>query len=215
MRRLYVDTATTGRMLYRESNSDPRQLHMARLAILATAEGMSPTGICRLIKPEPGWEWEAGAEAGHGITRADAEAHGVPLGEAMDTLLRALQGADELVGFNWEFHRRVLMRSMIDLGSYLAIPLATRQICAMRAATPVIKKPKEVDPATKKPVPGYASPKLVEAYAYFSDGEELPPIDADPIDTGKALVNATRVIYEGTVAHRGPAAGRSPTYRRG
>ena len=202
MRRIYVDTATTGRMLYRESNADPRQPHMARLAILATAEDMRPTGICRLIKPEPGWEWEAGAEAAHGITRADAEARGVPLGEAMDTLLRALQGTDELVAFNWEFHRRVLMRSMIDLSSYLEIPLATRQICAMRAVTPMIKKPREADPATKKPVPCYASTKLVEAYAYFSGGEELPPIDTDPIDTGKALVNATRVIYEGTVAHR-------------
>jgi hypothetical protein len=202
MRRLYVDTATTGRMLYRESNADPRQPHMARLAVLATAEGMRPTGICRLIKPEPGWEWEAGAEAAHGITRADAEARGVPLGEAMDTLLRALQDTDELVAFNWEFHRRVLMRSMIDLSSYLEIPLATRQICAMRAVTPVIKKPREADPATKKPVPCYASTKLVEAYAYFSGSEELPPIDADPIDIGKALVNATRVIHEGTVAHR-------------
>jgi hypothetical protein len=202
MRRLYVDTATTGLTLYRESDADPRQPHIGRLAILATAEGMRPTGICRLIKPEPGWEWEAGAGAGHGITRTDAEARGVPLGEAMDTLLRALQGTDELVAFNWEFHRRLLMRSMVDLGSYLEIPPTTRQICAMRAATPVIKKPKEVDPATRKPVPGYEWPKLAEAYAYFSGGEELPPIDADPIATGKALVNATRVIHEGTVAHR-------------
>jgi hypothetical protein len=195
MRTLYVDTATTGRFLYRESNSDHRQPHLCRLALLEETHGSGErtgTRYVRLIKPLPTWHFDPGAIAGHNITRDDALRRGVSLIEAMQTWKAMLAEADEIVAFNWEFHRRVLAKALIDLGDTMIIPPGVRQTCAMRAATDIVRKP-------RMDGPGYAWPKQAEALRYFGAGAELPPIEGDPIERGRALVDSLRVIHQGTL----------------
>lgn len=202
-KRLYLDTAVSGRMLDNEPETghsiglgDPRQPHLVRLAYMGVDDLGPLRAVCHLITPEPEWVWDEDAEGGHGVTYDDARLRGTSLADAMDQLTDALAGADELVMFNDRHHHRVLRRAMIDLGSTFVSNVP--RFCAMRMSASFVRKPRH------DRRPGFAWPKLTEAYAHFSDGAELPPID-DPIETGLAVVEALRVIREGIERHGGPA----------
>ncbi len=200
-RRLYLDTGISGVMLSRERDSghsiglaDPRQPHLVRIAYLGVDEAGPVRGVCQIIRPEAPWNGWISDEAtgGHGVTTEIAEMRGLPLEAVMEEFYDALDGTDELVAFNIDFHVRVLRKAMIDLGGNFTMPGSVAPFCAMRMAAPFVRKPR-VD---RKP--GFMWPKLVEAYAHFSGGAELPGIDeVGPFENGLAIVEALRVIREG------------------
>jgi hypothetical protein len=203
-RRLYVDTAMSGRLLFEDTSTgrdiplfDPRQPHLVRLAFLGTDDDGPLRAVCHIIRPDPSWPSSTDkALSGHGVSEELAQALGVPLDDAMAEFREALEDADELVAFNISFHTRALRKAAVDQGEGLKLPGRDQRFCAMREATQFLRIPRETGY-------GYQWPKLVEAYAYFSDGKELPPID-DPIETGLATVGAIRVIREG-IAAQSPA----------
>jgi hypothetical protein len=201
-RRLYIDTAISGRMLFRETDTghtvplfDPRQPHLVRLAMLGVDAAGKVNESCYVVRPLPGWPGSTeDAIGGHGISNAYAEAHGEALHVVMDEFTDALAEADELVAFNISFHVRALQKAALDLGGNLVIPSQVRRFCAMRGATSYVRKPR-IDRGE-----GYQWPKLTEAHAHFGGGE-LPPIE-DPIETGLAVVAAVRLIREGILAQQ-------------
>jgi hypothetical protein len=189
-RTLYIDTATTGRFLYREPHKDPRQPHMCRLAMLHTQGDDQDELWVHLVRPLPGWRFDFEAIAGHNITREDAMQRGTSIIDAMQSFHRLLRQSDEIVAFNWDFHHRALAKTAVDLGDTLVLPKSLKQADAMRAATPLMRKL----------VPGrtdYSWPKHAEALRYFGAGAELPPIDIDPVERGRAMVESVRTIHQG------------------
>lgn len=191
-RTLYIDTAVHGRWLYREGNTDARQPHLVRLAVLHVDDGVETHAWCRLIRPKPGWLFEVEAVVANGISERLAAVDGIEIEEAVGFLHPLLAGADEVVAYNLDFHRRVLERSYYDVKREMPPPNWT-EVCAMRECTAVVKKPRT------QPGGGYAWPKQAEAFAFFSGGRELPAVNTDPLERGLALVRSVRMINEGTM----------------
>jgi hypothetical protein len=110
----------------------------------------------------------------------------------------AVLHADELVAFSADFHERNVNR-MAD-----GQPLAAATLCAMKAAMPLVQKPRMA------PGGGYAFPSLDEACRHFGI---LPPLAVtddggdDPIARGKSIVTAVREVWEAIATfHAGVAA---------
>lgn len=194
-RTLYVDTATSDQWLYREPSTDPRQPHMTRLAMMLVAgdaiAGDQSVEYCHLIMPNVHWVFGDFAVQANGVSRERALADGIALEAAMMELDALAHRADRLVAFNLDFHRRVLERSAGEANVNLFLP--PDQVCAMRASTSIVRKPRPSGA-------GFAWPKQNEAYMFFT-GHVLIPPSADPIERGLALVRAVRAIDEGIAEH--------------
>lgn len=192
MRYVYIDTATHGEWLFRESVLDPRQPHMIRLATATLAEGEPTFESSRLIKPEPGWDFTPKAFVMNGISRERCELDGIDARSVLTELAGELAEADAVVAFNMEFHRRVIERAAADAGIELLLP--ETRICAMRAATKHVKK----YAANGR---GYAWPKQTEAYTFFTGKDLGHPADVDPILRGLQTIRAVRAIHQGIMEH--------------
>jgi hypothetical protein len=192
MRRLYLQTDSTGMFRHDLSQFDNRQPHLVRLAWGITEDGkpVKGNGGCLLIKPQPGWEYEEGAIAAHGVTRERAMEDGVPLKDAILRFLKALTGVDEIVAFNQDFHRKILRRAAqeadLDLDKMFD---ACRWVCAMRSATDIVRIPRMA------PGGGWSFPKLGVAYQHFA-GRPMRQPD-DPVARGIYMVHAVYVIHRG------------------
>jgi hypothetical protein len=198
MNRVYLECASTGKWLFRETVDDIDQPHLLRLAMLGVGDD-DKSGLlwCSLIKPEPGWHIDETTAVGHGITHAQAEREGLPIAEAMKLAQSMIQraGAGELIAYNLDFHLRMLLRGAHDADASFDLPSGMQTICAMREATPIVKKPRMGLGG------GWSWPKHTEALAYFGLGQSLPSVETDPVQRGLALVRSVRTIYEGILAH--------------
>jgi len=187
MKTIYPHVETTGRYLFRETPEHPGQPHLARLAWVIADGDKIVSEWCNLIFPAPGYVYEPDAVAGHGITFDAAMKRGIPIASAMTQFVAALETVDRVCAFNMDFVEKVLDRSAFECGlNWDALFAQHTMACAMRRATDIVQKPRQA------PGGGYSWPKFGEAYWFFAN-MELPPMDMDPVERGKALA---RCVYE-------------------
>lgn len=180
---LYTDTAANTNWDWKLPTDHAAQPRMIRLA-WATEEPGSERCILihagvKEIDPE--------TFARDGVSKEDLDRLGVPLADALDEFGSVLAGVTTVTGFSWDFHRKVIERSVALLGRP---PIVWPQTaCAMRVAAPVVR--------TRLQKNGqWAWPKMIEAYQHFAGHEMVR--HADPVAAGIAQVVALRLIHEGT-----------------
>lgn len=105
------DTETSGLPVWSKPSSDPEQPHIVQLAAILR-DGHDKTAahvgtMNRLIKPE-GWIIPPELTAIHGITTEQAEAEGVRLADALDEFLSMAIQAEQNIGYNVNFDKRML-----------------------------------------------------------------------------------------------------------
>jgi hypothetical protein len=194
VRTLYCAVDTTGRFLFREPIIYTEQPHLARLAWVVADDDKITSEWCKLIRPQNHWIYEDDAIVAHGIHPERAYAEGVPLEQAMARFVGWLEDVDRFCSFNVDFGRKVLERSALDCRmGWQHLFNGKTMACAMRRATDIVRKPR------MEPGGGYLWPKFAEAYTFFSNGEELPPMDLDPIERGLALARCVYVIDRGII----------------
>jgi DNA polymerase III subunit alpha len=190
---MYVQTDTTGAFLFRETVTHVDQPHLVRLAWVIADDAEITSAWCRLVKPRNDWTYEDDAVVANGITPEHALAHGMPLEYVMARFVGVLDGVERIVAFNADFHTKVLQRSVFECGLHWRPLFQNKTVaCAMRRATDIVKKPRMA------PGGGYSWPKLWEAYEYFT-GEELPPLDLDPVERGLTLARCIYAIDRGII----------------
>lgn len=189
-RLLIFDTATTGRWRFNVSDDSSIQPHLVRLAYLVTDNGEMMLDESQLIRPLDGWFYEPGAIAQHGVTPELATERGISPAEAWSQFSSQMAQADLIVAFNTDFHLRVIERTCQEVTGQPLRALNAKIECAMRVATPFVRKP-------RGGTHGYAWPKMWEAYEFFT-GNPLPKT-LDPIDQGHLQTNATLDIWRGIV----------------
>jgi hypothetical protein len=207
VRTLYCAVDTTGRFLFREPIIYTEQPHLARLAWVVADDDQVTSEWCKLIKPQNHWIYEDDAIVAHGITPERAYAEGIPLEQAMARFIGALDDVDRFCSFNVDFGRKVLERSAFEcrLG-WQHLFNGKTMACAMRRATDIVRIPRMA------PGGGWNWPKLAAAYEFFSDGEELPSLEMNPIERGIALARCVCVIDRGIIDHGITNAHRSNPY---
>lgn len=178
---LYYDVATTRFHTDKQTGEKPAVI---RIAWWMDGE---PSPSCSLVTHDA-ITMDARAQSFHGITMDDlAKADDEAAWDAVEEFSDAIGRADELVAFNAEFHERNANHLLVAIIQVLG----TR--CAMKAATPIVKKPRMA------PGGGYAFPTLVEACNFFHVPLPLAPGDdggSDPIARGKSIVRAVREVWE-------------------
>lgn len=133
---LFFDTETTGvPRNYRAPVSDLKNWpRMVQLAWLATDHQGNELAAAELIVRPEGFTIPADAARIHGITTERALAEGVPLAQAAEAFLAALQGADLLVGHNIEFDCNILGAEFLRLGGPNPLEGKKRR-CTMQEST--------------------------------------------------------------------------------
>jgi DNA polymerase III subunit epsilon len=188
---LYLDTACTA---FAERSKDPNahwQPHCARIAALledTEASFMPARAICRLIRPEEGWEMGATATAYHKADAQDFAEASVPATVAANEMNEFLSQADLLVSHNKMFHQKVLTALFADAKLTQPPIEGWGGVCTMVEAMPVMRL------ATKNTY-GYKQPKLTEAFEFFA-GTPMP-VHVGWYPFGSTNVKAVRVIYKG------------------
>lgn len=186
MPELYVDTATTGLWAFGKPHDAPEQPHMVRIAWMRDDD----VPVCLLIRPMAGWRIDDESRERHGVSMTDCQTLGWELGRVLDHFTAEVLKSDRIIAFNWEFHKRILERAAAEAG-HPAIPWPVAS-CAMRAATPIVKKPRQ------SPGGGFVFPKFGEAYRFFT-GEEMPT-HSDPIERGALMIASLGKIWAGIQA---------------
>jgi hypothetical protein len=196
MKTLYLSVDTSGKFLFREPVGDPEQPHLVRLAwVVADDDQIIDEKSC-LIAPRPDWDYEDDAVVAHGVLRETAVKAGVPLERAMAMLISRLDDVERVVGFNVDFVVKVLQRSALECGHDGTRLFDGKRVeCAMRRATDIVRVPRMA------PGGGWSWPKLKTAYEFFALGEELPPLDTDPIIRGILLARCVYTIDRGIIEH--------------
>lgn len=195
---LYLHTELTGRYAYREPDDAAVQPHLALLGMLLWDERADEEALeyCRIVAPRPGWTYEPDAVAAHHIHPAIAAEQGQPL-ERVWKHFRQMQGeARQIVAFNWDHHRRVLLRTAADMGDEITLPKLGDEhaLCAMRESRGLVGRPRQA------PGGGFAWPKLQEAIEHFT-GHRLAR-GSEPTENAVGIVRALRTIHEGILAAR-------------
>lgn len=110
MVRIYFDSETTGLVDHSKPFTDATQPHLVELAaqVWDDARGHKLAELNTLIRPD-GWTMPPEAEAIHGITLAECEAHGIPLFKALSLFSMLVLCAQEVVVqnqvFEWAMQR--------------------------------------------------------------------------------------------------------------
>lgn len=184
---LFFDTETTGLPLWKEPSEDPGQPHLVQLAAqLVNLETRAVVeSIDVLIKPD-GWSWDDSASSEdlafqtHRITMERAIAEGIPEAEAVTLLLSMAAQADEVIGHNVSFDKRIARIAIKryvgssepgapepEADAFKAIP----EFCTMWRSKPICR------------LPGNKLPKLTEAFLHFTgnpmDGAHNAANDVD------------------------------------
>lgn len=168
---LFFDTETTGKLDFKAPPTASHQPHLVQLAA-AMIDWVSGTVIGQLnciIEPD-GWVVSDEVAAIHGITTHRAKHCGIPLLSALSVFSQFCRQAKKLVAYNIDFDYAVMEAAYHRVQKPHRMAALDR-VCAMKAATPLVKLPKP--PGKWKPKPGdeYKWPTLTEAYAHFHDGQ--------------------------------------------
>lgn len=180
---LFVDTAITHRFYRSEPETAECQPHLCRLAALRWPEN---SAWCEMVKPNSNWAWSPDGIVGHRVHPAVAAEQGKPMREVITALRTDLGNTGHVVAWNLTFHWEVLRKSCLDLSIPIVtlLPEGVRWHCAMRQTKHLVEK------RSKRPWP-----RMVDVYRHYTGHDlELPP---EPIERGKATVQAVRAIWEG------------------
>lgn len=182
---LFYDTETTGMPDWKSPSGGENQPHLVQIAAcLADPDSRKVIQSIDLIIQPDGWEISAECTEVHGITTEYALQHGVPEKAALEAFL-ALWGGRTRVAHGRTFDQRIIR---IATKRYCSEDVIDRWAdkeghdCTMFMAKPVMKMP----PKNRY---GYKSPKLREAYEYFT-GKNL-----EDAHTASADMNACMEIY--------------------
>jgi len=192
---LYFQSDTSGKLLFHAPLESADQPHMLRLAWVVTDGADEYRQWGALIQPKNDWRFEPDAIVANGIDPEVARQRGHSLSFVMGRFLVALSTVERACAFNADFHRRVVMRSLFEMGNqdWANVFDGVELACAMREATDVVRKPSMKPGSTST---DYAWPKMWEAYDFFV-GEDLPSLDLDPIERGVALARCVAQIDRG------------------
>lgn len=170
---LFFDTETTGVPVKGAKTGDPRQPKLVQLAFILTDEQGKERSSCSVIVKPEGWKIPDDAAAVHGITTDMAHAYGIPLKAALAVFAHTLLRCDLLVAHNIQFDLKILSYAFDRIGmsgSMVTID-SVRKHCTMGASLEIMKLPPT--PAMVRAGRGpYKSPRMSEAYKYFT-GDEL------------------------------------------
>jgi DNA polymerase III epsilon subunit-like protein len=130
-----IDTETTGLFNFKIPADAPGQPRMASLALITLAAiDAEPVRRNFFIRPD-GWSMPAEASAINGLDDEFLHANGVPVAEALDAYVEAVEGGHIVVAFNAQFDTKVLRAELRRAGRDDMFD-RTPNICVMRALEP-------------------------------------------------------------------------------
>lgn len=162
---LFFDCETTGRFDFRAPFDAPHQPHLVQLAAMVATPERVLAQINFIVSPD-GWDISDEVSKIHGIDNELAIAAGVPRRIALANFNQLCRLVKRVSAFNIAFDYPVLLGNFLREKQAHRLGPAMEKICAMMAATPVLKLPK---PSGWKPKPGdeYKWPTLTEAHKHF------------------------------------------------
>lgn len=176
---LVFDTETTGLVRHNLPASDPKQPMIVQLAAILYDNDANELHIMNTLVKTDGWDIPQVVVNVHGITKARADAEGIPLAEVIDLFNLMVARAKLVVAHNIKFDSGVLQCAYAKLGR-LAPKGFPPGFCTMESSTQLCKLPGRGK---------YKWPKLSEAYKFLFK-EELPQAHDALAD-----VRATARIY--------------------
>ena len=162
--KLFFDTETTGKALFKAPPEHPQQPHIVQLAaILFEDSGEERGSLNAIIKPE-GWTIPEEAAAIHGITTEIALKCGIPLMSAFSVFSNFLNLSDTLIAHNIQFDALILSVALSRLNGSGPVKCAeklktTPRFCTMHSTTQLCKLPGNYG--------DFKWPKLTEAHKHL------------------------------------------------
>jgi len=162
--KLFFDTETTGKALFKAPPNHPMQPRIVQLAaVLFDDDGAECGSLNAIIKPE-GWTIPADASAIHGITTERALKCGIPIMSALAVFSNFLHLADTLVAHNLDFDELVVSADLVRLPNPGAQKCFDRlaeiaTFCTMKNTTQICQLPGNYG--------DFKWPKLTEAHKHL------------------------------------------------
>lgn len=193
MRILYFDTETTGLPSNKYPPDSAQQPHITQLGMILEIDGVDAITLDTFIKPD---NWRIHPCSGTGISKVSSELtgitidmcedKGIPIKDALEIFIIALEQADAIVCHNTAFDTKIVGMEYTRLrpgAPPREILLGLPQLCTMKAATPICKIKKKDGKAGNK------WPKLEEAMMFFFN-EKLEGAHSAIVD-----IMATRRVF--------------------
>jgi len=187
---LPFDTETTGLPDWKSPSEADHQPHLVQLAALLVNDKFEIVKELDVIIKPDGWIIPDEVAAIHGITTERAMDEGIPEQEALAQLLEMAQGALR-IAHNKTFDQRIIRiatKRYSDEATQEAWANKDNFECTMAMAKPIM----QMQPKTRY---GFKSPKLEEAYEYFT-GKKLENAHSAMADT-KACFEVYKAIVLG------------------
>lgn len=152
MRTLYFDVETTGLPSNKYPPNHEMQPHITQLGMILEINGIDVIKLDALIKPD---NWRPHPCSGNGISKIASELtgitvemcedSGIPIADAMEMFIIAVENADAIVCHNQKFDTKIIGMEYTRIRpgeSPKAILMERPPLCTMVTATPVcnIKK---------------------------------------------------------------------------
>jgi DNA polymerase-3 subunit epsilon len=161
--------------------------HIVQLGLLLTSGGREVASFHTLIDPEGQWEVPEQSTRVHGITTEMCLDTGIPIRDALMVFEQFAYMAGRLVAHNYEFDSAVIDLELKRLGRQGNYYNDVRQLCTMKAATPICQIPFASGGRGNKK---FKYPKLNEAYRHFTKHE------MQDAHTAYGDVRACRTVFQ-------------------
>ena len=180
------DTEGTGLFRYDEPADAPGQPRMASLAIIYVDENLEIERECQLfVRPDVSdYTMTEGAQKAHGLTVDFLNEHGVPVTEALNEYLSAVDNGRIMVAHNSQHDMKQLRAELRRAGMQDRFE-DSPNICTMRAMTDICKIPPRGNRG------GYKWPALSEALLFIGS-ENLG--DHSAINDAKGALELLRYL---------------------
>ena len=189
MRVLVFDTETTGIVNFKLPADHADQPDIVEIAaLMMTGPDTVVDELETLIQPD-GWSLSPELTALHGITDEMCDEQGVPIADAVTELVRLIDRADVVCGFNVDFDLKLVRGVCRRLGMddrYLAIK--RKKFDCMQKCRPLCKIP-PTDKQMARGIKAFKTPSLKEA------GEIMLGIDLSEAHQAMVDVRATAALY--------------------
>jgi DNA polymerase III epsilon subunit-like protein len=180
------DTEGTGLFDYKQPADAPGQPRMASLAIIYVDENLELERECQIfIRPDVSdYTMTEGAQKAHGLTVEFLNEHGVPVTEALNEYLSAVDNGRIMVAHNSQHDMKQLRAELRRAGMQDRFE-DSPNICTMRAMTDICKIPPRGNRG------GYKWPALSEALLFIGS-ENLG--DHSAINDAKGALELLRYL---------------------
>ena len=160
---LFLKTATTGLISYKEPSGSDSQPHLVQIAaILCNADTREVINAMDVVIKPDGWEIPQETIEVHGITNDTALKIGIPEDQALEQFLKLCGDADR-VSYGKAFDQRIIRIATKRYSTEEVIDkwaIKDDFYCAMSAAKPFVMIPAKTKGKFK-------NPKLQEAFEHF------------------------------------------------